>query len=180
MVLTEAFASGTPVVASDIAGYREVVNHGVDALLVRAGDPAAVGEALHALATDPARRERMGAAARRSAERFAWPHVAAEVMESYEDAIQLASAPAPESARERLMLRAGLRPADGLPPVGPQHLESIEPPPLEEDKPRRPVARVARKAAVFGGAGLGIFLSYLALQRIGTEQIVNSLVAATP
>ena len=30
MVLTEAFASGTPVVASEIAGYSDVVEHGVD------------------------------------------------------------------------------------------------------------------------------------------------------
>ncbi len=34
MVLTEAFAAGTPVVASDIAGYRDVVRDGVDGVLV--------------------------------------------------------------------------------------------------------------------------------------------------
>jgi phosphatidylinositol alpha-mannosyltransferase len=180
MVLTEAFASGTPVVASDIAGYRDVVTHGKDGLLVQAGDPAAVGEALHALATDPERRARMGAAARRSAERFAWPHVAAEVMEAYEDAIELAAANQPETVKERLALRAGLRPADGLPPVGPQSLESIEPEPPESEPRSRPAVRVARKAAVLGGAVAGIGLSYMALQRIGTEQIVDSMVAATP
>ncbi len=37
MVLTEAFASGTPVVASNIAGYRDVVRDGVDGVLVDAG-----------------------------------------------------------------------------------------------------------------------------------------------
>ena len=36
---------------------------------------------------------------RRSAERFAWPHVAAEVMEAYEDAIELAAAPSSPRAR---------------------------------------------------------------------------------
>ena len=46
MVLTEAFASGTPVVASDIAGYRDVVRDGVDGILVPAGDPVELGEAL--------------------------------------------------------------------------------------------------------------------------------------
>jgi phosphatidyl-myo-inositol alpha-mannosyltransferase len=101
-------------------------------------------------------------------------------MEAYEDAIQIASTPAPESARDRLMLRAGLRPADGLPPIAPQKLESIEPPPLEDEKVPRPLVRVARKVAVAGGAVAGIGLSYLALQRIGTDQIVESLVAATP
>src|SRR2546421_503045 len=37
MVLTEAFAAGTPVVASEIAGYKQVVTHGVDGLLVPPG-----------------------------------------------------------------------------------------------------------------------------------------------
>ena len=58
MVLTEAFAAGTPVVASDIAGYRDVARDGVDGVLVPAGDPVELGEALHALALDPARRAR--------------------------------------------------------------------------------------------------------------------------
>ena len=39
MVLTESFASSTPVVASDIAGYRDVVRDGVDGMLVPAADP---------------------------------------------------------------------------------------------------------------------------------------------
>jgi phosphatidylinositol alpha-mannosyltransferase len=101
-------------------------------------------------------------------------------MDSYEDAIRIASAPAPESARERLMLRAGLKPADGLPPIAPQKLDSIEPEPLEGEKPARPLVRVARKAAVLGGAVGAIGVSYLGLQRIGTEQTFDSLVAATP
>jgi phosphatidylinositol alpha-mannosyltransferase len=182
MVLTEAFASGTPVVASDIAGYRDVVTNGVDGVLVPAGDPAALGVALHDLAGDPERRERMSAAARRSAERFAWPHVAAEVMDAYEDAIELAAAEQPEGTRERLALRWGLRPADGLPPIAPQKLASIEPadPAEGSAKPRRPVARVARKAAVLAGGAGALGLSYLALQRIGTQATFDSLVAATP
>ncbi len=53
MVLTEAFASSTPVVASDIAGYRDVVRDGVDGLLVPAAEPAELGEALQSLALDP-------------------------------------------------------------------------------------------------------------------------------
>ena len=40
MVLTEAFAAGTPVVASEIAGYRQVVTHGRDGLLVPPGRSA--------------------------------------------------------------------------------------------------------------------------------------------
>src|ERR671916_565529 len=52
MVLTEAFASGTPVVASDIAGYRDVVRSRQDGLLVPVGDAVALGEVLRDLAGD--------------------------------------------------------------------------------------------------------------------------------
>ena len=61
MVLTEAFAAGTPVVASDIAGYRDVVRNGVDGLLVPRGDATALAVALRDLALDPARTRRPGA-----------------------------------------------------------------------------------------------------------------------
>src|SRR5438067_3782327 len=109
MVLTEAFAAGTPVVCSDIVGYRDVARDGVDSLLVPAGDPAALGEALHTLAIDPGGRERMARAARERAERFAWPRVTGEVVQTYEQAIERAAATAPRRIH-RLALRAGLRP----------------------------------------------------------------------
>ena len=53
MVLTEAFAAGTPVVASDIAGYRDVVRDGVDGVLVPPADPQALAEALRDLYGEP-------------------------------------------------------------------------------------------------------------------------------
>ena len=53
MVLTEAFAAGTPVVASDIAGYRDVVRDGVDGLLVPVADAQALAEALRDLYDEP-------------------------------------------------------------------------------------------------------------------------------
>ncbi|MHB8492016.1 MAG: glycosyltransferase [Solirubrobacteraceae bacterium] len=87
MVLTEAFAAGVPVVASDIHGYRDVVRHGQDGVLVAAGDPRALADALRELAVDHERRARMASAARERAQRFAWPRVAAEVVESYEVAL---------------------------------------------------------------------------------------------
>ncbi len=58
MVLTEAFAAGTPVVASDIAGYRDVVEDGVNGILVAPGDAVRLAESLRALALEPARRGR--------------------------------------------------------------------------------------------------------------------------
>ena len=67
MVLTEAFAAGTPVVASDIAGYRDVVRDGVDGVLVPRGDATALAEALRDLALEPARRAAMARPRRASA-----------------------------------------------------------------------------------------------------------------
>src|SRR4051812_23683359 len=55
MVLTEAFAAGTPVVASDIPGYRGVVDHGGDGLLVPAGGALGLAGALRDPALDAPR-----------------------------------------------------------------------------------------------------------------------------
>ena len=73
MVLTEAFAAGTPVIASDIAGYRDVVRDGVDGVLVPRGDAQALAEALRDLYEEPDRRARDGSGrrARRRAVRVA-------------------------------------------------------------------------------------------------------------
>src|SRR5919197_652060 len=76
MVLTEAFAAGTPVVASDIASYRQVVTHGVNGVLVPHGRPLELAEALRSLWLDPGRRHEMAWNARRRAGEFPWPNVA--------------------------------------------------------------------------------------------------------
>src|SRR5438270_13444404 len=80
MVLTEAFAAGTPVLASGIPGYRDVVRHEVDGLLVPVGDAQALAEALRELYCEPDHRARMALAAAHDVNRFAWPRVASEVM----------------------------------------------------------------------------------------------------
>jgi glycosyltransferase involved in cell wall biosynthesis len=59
----EAAASGLPVVATDVRGCRQVVDHGMTGLLVPVRDAAALAAAITALGDDPARRRRMGAAA---------------------------------------------------------------------------------------------------------------------
>jgi phosphatidylinositol alpha-mannosyltransferase len=175
MVLTEAFASGTPAVASDIAGYRDVVRDGTDGLLVPAGDPVELGEALRSLAADPARRERMAAAARERAERFAWPRVAAEIEEVYERAVAV---PRTETGMARLALRAGITPSEPGPRVGPERLPSLEP--QDPTRGRRKAARLARRGLIAGGALAGAGLTVLALQRLGIESIGRALLAATP
>ena len=171
MVLTEAFASGTPVVASKIAGYRDVVRDRLDGLLVPAGDAVELGESLRDLALDPARRASMARAARERAERFAWPQVAREVVEVYEEAMEQ---PASASARSRLATRVGARPAEPGARTPPERLPSLEP------RGRRQVARRLRRGAVAAGAVAGAALAALALQRIGLEPIGRAIVAATP
>jgi phosphatidyl-myo-inositol alpha-mannosyltransferase len=175
MVLTEAFASGTPVVASDIAGYRDVLRPDTDGILVPPGNAMELGEALRALALDPARRQAMGEAARQRAERFAWPRVTGEVVEVYEEA---RSAPAPAGRTARAAARLGLRPAEPGPRKGPRRLPSPEP--VADPHSRRRSRRSVRRVLVTAGAVAGAGLAALALQRIGLESIGRSLLAATP
>ena len=176
MVLTEAFASSTPVVASNIAGYRDVVRNRLDGLLVPAGDAAELGETLRDLALDPRRRQCMARSARERAERFAWPQVTREVTEIYQEAMDR---PQPEGRVARIAARTGLRPAAPGARVRPTRLPSLEPKEAVEAGPRR-FARVARRALVGVGAVGGIGLAALALQRIGLEPVARAMLAATP
>jgi phosphatidyl-myo-inositol alpha-mannosyltransferase len=175
MVLTEAFASGTPVVVSDIAGYRDVVRDGQDAVLVPAGDAVALGETLLELAFNPERRARMSDAALQRAERFAWPNVAREVESVYQEAIEV---PEPNGRVAQVARRAGMVPAEPGPRVGPKRLPSLEP--KRPAAARRRAARVARRAVIGAGAVTGALLAVLALQRIGIDSIGHAVVAATP
>jgi phosphatidylinositol alpha-mannosyltransferase len=84
MVLTRAFACGLPAVASDIPGYREVLEPGV-AVAVPPGDVDALVDAVEGLVADEDRRAAMGEAARALAiERYAWPGIARRLEEVYE------------------------------------------------------------------------------------------------
>jgi phosphatidyl-myo-inositol alpha-mannosyltransferase len=181
MILTEAFAAATPVLASDIPGYRDVVRDGVDGRLVAPGDPLALAEALRRLALDGRRRERMAVAARERAERFAWPHVAAEVLDSYEHAIVLAEQARrrPRGAASRAAFRHGFAPADLQPRVPAQRLPSLEPAPAPLVGRARRV-RTLRRVALTGTSLAGAALAALALERVGVARVAASLVASKP
>lgn len=170
MVLTEAFAAGTPVIASAIAGYSDVVSDGVDGLLVPPGDPQRLAEELQRVHYEPERLQAMGEAARRSAQRYAWPRVADQVTAVYERAIE---APKPASAGERMAHWAGLRPADGRPKRPAERLPSLDPPLAQAGKKGRVVARRIG-LAVAGIMGVGLTL--LAAQKIGVDKVVESIV----
>jgi phosphatidylinositol alpha-mannosyltransferase len=175
MVLTEAFASGTPVVASKIAGYRDVVRDRQDGLLVPPGDAVELGESLRDLALDPERRARMARSARERAERFAWPQVAREVTEIYEEAL---AQPRPEGRAARVAVKVGARPTEPGPRNKPQRLPSLES--TDAPRGRSRAGRTLRRGLVTVGAVGGTALAALALQRIGVESIGRAVVAATP
>jgi phosphatidylinositol alpha-mannosyltransferase len=84
MVLTRAFGCATPVVASDIPGYDQVMAPEVG-LAVPPGDSERLGGALIELLGDEARRQRLGEGARhRALERYGWAKLAGRLAEIYE------------------------------------------------------------------------------------------------
>lgn len=86
IVLLEALAAGTPVVAAANPGYANVLTHEVDGLLVPPKDPQALALALVRLLADADLRGRLGDAGRVTAGLYAWPNLAARVLEVYERA----------------------------------------------------------------------------------------------
>jgi len=170
MVLTEAFAAGTPVIASAIAGYSDVVSDGVDGMLVPPGDPQRLAEELQRIHHEPERLREMGEAARRSAQRYAWPRVADQVTDVYERAIE---APKPVAAGEKFAHWAGFRPADGNPKRPAERLPSLDPPLAQAGKKGRVVAR--RVGLGVAGA-MGVGLTVLAARKVGLDNVVESIV----
>jgi phosphatidyl-myo-inositol alpha-mannosyltransferase len=93
IILTEAMAAGTPVLASDIEAFRRVLagdarGSGPPAgELVPVGDAAAFSSALAALLADPERRAALAYGARRVVADYDWDHVAAAVLRVYQAAV---------------------------------------------------------------------------------------------
>jgi phosphatidyl-myo-inositol alpha-mannosyltransferase len=104
IVLLEAMASGVAIVASDIPGYRTIVNDGREGLLVPPRNPEALARAIVSLARDEKRRRALGAAGREQALRYDWPVVARRLDEVFRGA--LAGTPA-ECDREPLRALRG-------------------------------------------------------------------------
>jgi glycosyltransferase involved in cell wall biosynthesis len=67
-VLVEALCRGRPVVATAVGGIRDVIEHGVNGVLVRPRDPGALADALVRVLGDRAFAQRLAAAARPSVE----------------------------------------------------------------------------------------------------------------
>lgn len=84
VVLIEAMAAGTPVVASALDGYRNVATDDVDSLLVPPGDAGALASALTRALTDRPLADRFRAAGSVRAEDFSMHHLAEEYLQIYE------------------------------------------------------------------------------------------------
>ena len=85
ITLLEAMASGAAVVGFDNDGYRGVIEHERDGVLVSNRDRAALAEAIVDLLQQPDRRQRIRAQALDTAARFDWARVAAQVEAHYRE-----------------------------------------------------------------------------------------------
>lgn len=88
IVLLEAMAAGKPIVASNIRGYRSVMEDGQEGLLVEPENEHAIADAIIRLLRDPGLRQEMGQRGRRKALRYDWPLVARQVLDVYEELIK--------------------------------------------------------------------------------------------
>jgi phosphatidylinositol alpha-mannosyltransferase len=84
IVLVEAMAAGTPVVASDLHAFRQVLRDGEAGRLVPVNDSAALAEGLIAVLDDEALAKRYAAAGAEAVRRYDWPVVANQIMRVYE------------------------------------------------------------------------------------------------
>ena len=83
IVLLEAMAAGTPIVCSDIHGYKGVVRRGREGLLVPPRKPKALAAALGQLLADDELRAEMGRNGEERAGDFSWERVTAKVDDYY-------------------------------------------------------------------------------------------------
>jgi glycosyltransferase involved in cell wall biosynthesis len=85
LVVLEAMASGVPVVATRLPGTEEIIEDGLNGMLVPGGDAGALASALQRLSNDAGMRRELGLAGRRRVhEHFSIERVGSEVAEVYD------------------------------------------------------------------------------------------------
>lgn len=97
IILTEAMAAGTPVVASDLDAFDRVLDGGRAGVLFPTGDAAALAAAVAGLLDDGVRRAALSDRARARVRRFDWESVAREVVAVYETVTEGAEAVAEDT-----------------------------------------------------------------------------------
>lgn len=110
-VIIEALLAGVPVVASAVGGVVEIIDSGINGLLVPPRNADALGRAAAQLALDPAKGRRLAEAGRaRARERFAIERMAEEIMAIYEEIL-----PQPPGAITSRSPRTGGRAGEATP-----------------------------------------------------------------
>jgi len=87
IVLLEAMAVGTPVIASNIDGYSTVVTHGEDGLLVPPRDTGSLAQTIISVLCDETLRQKLIAGGRLTAEKYSWEKVARGIVDYYTEVI---------------------------------------------------------------------------------------------
>ena len=82
-VLASAFGFGKPVVATEVAGFPEVVEEGKTGFLVPPRDPDSLADALIRVLKDDALREKMAGGARKASQKYAWSEIAKKTEDIY-------------------------------------------------------------------------------------------------
>jgi phosphatidylinositol alpha-mannosyltransferase len=88
IVLLEAMASGVPIVASDIMGYRDVMSDGREGVLVAPADEHALAASLIGLLGSEDERRRIGACGKATAREYAWDRVSLRLVAFYEELLE--------------------------------------------------------------------------------------------
>ena len=99
IVLLEAMATGKPVVASDIDGYRSVMTDGREGLMVPPCDPPALARAIVSILLDREAARRFAANGLERAQQYSWPALAERVEAYYEELAR--EYPVPRYGRKR-------------------------------------------------------------------------------
>ena len=112
LTVVEAYACGTPVVATDVPGLTDSVQDGVTGVLVRRARPAPLAAAITKLLADDEARRRMSRRALAWSAYFDWDESAEAVLRAARRAVQAPAVPV-QSAVPRLVGSAVLAPAPG-------------------------------------------------------------------
>lgn len=94
ITLLEAMACKTPIVCSDILGFRDVVKHGREALMVPSGDRDAIADALVQVLDDTNLASRLGTTGRANSLDYSWATVTSQVLDVYHSVLGSVRVPA--------------------------------------------------------------------------------------
>src|SRR5438876_1570741 len=93
ITLLESMACQTPIVCSDILGFRDVVVHGREALMHPCGDRNALADALVNILDDPGLAIELGTTGRQRALDYSWSRVTSQVLDVYHEVLAPARVP---------------------------------------------------------------------------------------